>query len=92
METIESQNESFTELETPTTPNKSPNSYLCNECGRTFQSMPGLVIHLRGHTNDKRYKCNICNLSFNEKGHYEGHFNSHGNFKSSKCHKCGKAY
>jgi hypothetical protein len=42
METIESQNESFTELETPTTPNKSPNSYLCNECGRTFQSMPGL--------------------------------------------------
>ena len=57
METIESQNESFTELETSTTPNKSPRSYLCNECGRTFQSMPGLVRHFRSHTNDKRYKC-----------------------------------
>jgi hypothetical protein len=33
METIESQNESFTELETSTTPNKSPNSYIWNECG-----------------------------------------------------------
>jgi hypothetical protein len=28
METIESQNECFTELETSTTPNKSPNSYI----------------------------------------------------------------
>ena len=92
METIESQNESFTELETSTTPNKSPRSYLCNECGRTFQSMPGLVRHFRSHTNDKRYKCNICNLSFNEKGLYEGHFNSHGNLKSSRCHTCGKTY
>ena len=44
----------------------------CNDCGKTFKSLPSLWLHKKIHS-DERFICEFCNKAFTQKGNRKTH-------------------
>lgn len=56
---------------------KTPGSYDCNICGRSFPFLSSLSQHMRRHTGARPYKCPYCDHRASQKGNLKVHIRSH---------------
>ncbi|XP_077382984.1 zinc finger protein 516-like isoform X2 [Festucalex cinctus] len=56
---------------------KTPGSYDCNVCGRSFPFLSSLSQHMRRHTGARPYKCPYCDHRASQKGNLKVHIRSH---------------
>ncbi|KAM6967610.1 zinc finger protein 516 [Aplochiton taeniatus] len=56
---------------------KTPGSFDCNVCGRSFPFLSSLSQHMRRHTGARPYKCPYCDHRASQKGNLKVHIRSH---------------
>ena len=62
---IEANNESFHEIEETSNSqsddkNNITHKFICEVCGKTFQTKSGLTRHSGAHANTSKYSCQMC--------------------------------
>ena len=38
--------------------------FMCDVCGRSFQTKSGIARHMAGHNKSKKYTCQLCQQQF----------------------------
>ena len=66
--------------------------FLCEECGKCFNTASNLSVHRRIHTGKKSYKCDICEKSFARCSNFKIHQRLHTEEKPYKCKKYEKSF
>ncbi|XP_056143100.1 zinc finger protein 516 [Lampris incognitus] len=56
---------------------KTPGTFDCNVCGRSFSFLSSLSQHMRCHTGARPYKCPYCEHRASQKGNLKVHIRSH---------------
>lgn len=68
-------------------------SYLCTECGETFQSWIRRKNHIiRNHSTGRSYKCDKCDKAFYTNFILDRHKLTHTNIYTHVCGVCGKGF
>lgn len=57
--------------------------FLCNTCGRGFQSRQGLIDHMGIKHGVPKFQCAACSKGFSTKTHYTSHMQNHLNVRNS---------
>lgn len=57
--------------------------FLCNTCGRGFQSRQGLIDHFGIKHGAPKFQCVTCSKGFSTKMHYTSHMQNHLNVRNS---------
>ncbi|XP_031677979.1 zinc finger protein 3-like isoform X2 [Oncorhynchus kisutch] len=70
---------------------KKPHHY-CFDCGKSFTSRSGFIMHQRIHTREKPYCCSQCGKSFTCAGGLKVHQRIHTGEKPYSCPECGKCF
>ncbi|KAM5140586.1 uncharacterized protein ACMZJ9_014461 [Mantella aurantiaca] len=71
---------------------KQEKLYPCSECGNSYGSKQGLLIHQKTHTGEKPYLCSECGRRFAEKSNLARHKSTHVGEKPHSCSECGKRF
>lgn len=58
-------------------------SFLCNTCGRGFQSRQELTDHVKIKHGAPKFQCTACFKGFSTKTHYTSHMQNHLNVRNS---------
>lgn len=58
-------------------------SFLCNTCGRGFQSRQELTDHVKIKHGAPKFQCSACFKGFSTKTHYTSHMQNHLNVRNS---------
>ncbi|KAI4458372.1 zinc finger and btb domain-containing [Holotrichia oblita] len=68
--------------------------FMCDECGKSFVTKPGLKIHLKKHKNEIKedYPCVVCGKVLHTRGGLTSHMNVHRLGKRFMCDICGKTF
>nr|NP_001071971.1 zinc finger protein [Ciona intestinalis]BAE06789.1 zinc finger protein [Ciona intestinalis] len=66
--------------------------YVCDVCGKRFNSKFNATRHERTHTGVKPFKCPICPSRFTEAGSITAHLRTHTGEKPFQCQFCGKSF
>ncbi|XP_036795181.1 zinc finger protein 3 isoform X7 [Oncorhynchus mykiss] len=70
---------------------KKPHHY-CSDCGKSFTSQSGFIMHQRIHTREKPYCCSQCGKCFTCAGGLKVHQRIHTGEKPYSCPECGKCF
>ncbi|KAL3863197.1 hypothetical protein ACJMK2_004963 [Sinanodonta woodiana] len=69
--------------------------FICDICGKVYQSNSGLKLHMDRHQEDKPFSCNICSRDYQSKNLLQEHLKIHQKKKSEEsiaCEFCGKVF
>ncbi|CAG7823248.1 unnamed protein product [Allacma fusca] len=53
-------------------------AFMCETCGKLFNSGSALDLHTRGHLGDLPLKCSVCNMGFDDQRRFDYHVRRHG--------------
>ena len=67
-------------------------SYICNECGKTFTSYTGHWHHVQIHSADNPWSCMTCDVKFKTKHYLKTHEIKCHDQKKHICAECGKTF
>lgn len=66
--------------------------HLCDLCGAVLSSKRRLMVHRRGHVNEKIVKCGLCDKQFSSKENLAVHRRVHTGEKPYGCSQCGRRF
>ncbi|KAF7204682.1 gastrula zinc finger protein XlCGF57.1 [Nothobranchius furzeri] len=67
-------------------------TFMCDVCGKGFNCMPHLIVHMRGHTGQKPFSCECCGQRFSQKSVLISHMRVHTGQKPFVCELCGQRF
>lgn len=80
---------SSTSTFTSSTPSES---FVCQQCSRTFSCRTSLRRHQKGHNDSFALRCPTCGKGFHQNEHLQDHMAAHRGEKNYWCQFCNKSY
>ncbi|XP_028842188.1 zinc finger protein with KRAB and SCAN domains 7-like [Denticeps clupeoides] len=66
--------------------------FSCVFCGKTFNYLSYLKVHVRRHSGEKPFGCVVCGKRFAQKTYLKLHERTHSGEKPYSCMECGKSF
>ncbi|KAM9392234.1 uncharacterized protein KZ484_003729 [Pholidichthys leucotaenia] len=85
-------NNATKELAIQPRPVKKPKQFECLFCGKIFNYLSSLKVHIRRHSGEKPFSCSVCGKRFAQKTYLKLHQRVHSGEKPYSCADCGKSF
>ncbi|XP_029690293.1 zinc finger protein 3 homolog [Takifugu rubripes] len=66
--------------------------FICETCGKAFNTNSILKVHIRCHTGERPYLCKTCGKAFKQSSALSYHMRVHTGERPDVCKTCGKSF